>query len=328
MEDFQEHIPVLKEEVLSQFSPRAEDVLLDATLGHGGHAKAYLTISPTARVIGLDADEEALAAARNNLSAWADQVVYIHSNFARLAEVVPSDVRITHVLFDLGIGSHQLADSKRGFAFQGAGALTMRYGQQEGLPPAMLEPLNILEQRLGALPDAMDVLHRLDYRELAQLIRMYGEEKMASRVAGAIKNAPLPQTAQELAAIITSALPSRYERGRIHPATRTFQALRLAVNRELEALQAALPQAMEVLQPNGKLAVISFHSLEDRIVKRFFREQARICVCPPEQPVCTCDRKPRLHIETKKPIVATEGEVVTNPRARSAKLRVATKLPP
>ncbi|MEX1112685.1 MAG: 16S rRNA (cytosine(1402)-N(4))-methyltransferase RsmH [Candidatus Andersenbacteria bacterium] len=323
-----EHIPVLLKEVLLQFSPQAEDVLLDATLGHGGHARAYLEANESTRVIGLDADEQAIQVAQKILAPWSGRVTFIHSNFAQMAQVVAQEEKVTHILFDLGIGSHQIADSKRGFTFQGAGALTMRYGQQEELPPSKIHALNMLERRIGYLPDVTDVLQGLDEYQLATIIKTYGEEKMARRIAAALKSEVIPTTAQELSDSIVAAVPKGYERGRIHPATRTFQALRMAVNRELEVIEAVLPQAVALLEPGGKIAVISFHSLEDRIVKRFFRQQARTCICPPEQPICTCDYKPSLKIETKKPIVAAEGEVVTNARSRSAKLRVATKLPP
>lgn len=320
-----QHIPVLLSEVLLQLSPTAHTVLIDATLGHGGHSRAYLEADSATSVIGLDADQEALDTAGEILKEFKERVTLVHSNFAQLKTAVPENTQADHILFDLGIGSHQLADSKRGFTFEGAGALTMRYGDQTGLPPADFEPLNTLERRIGYLPDVEDIVTGLSERDLAQLIRIYGEERMAGRVATAIQADPLPQSNAELTDRIARALPARYERGRIHPATRTYQALRLAVNRELESLKVALPQAVDLLKPGGRLAVISFHSLEDRIVKQFFRAQAKTCICPPEQPVCTCNTEPRLEIITKKPIVATEGEVGTNPRSRSAKLRVAQR---
>jgi 16S rRNA (cytosine1402-N4)-methyltransferase len=231
----------------------------------------------------------------------------------------------SHVLFDLGIGSHQLADESRGFSFTATENLSMRYGAGE-LPPANITSLNVLADRLGHLPDVTEIIAGLREDELAEVIYVYGEERYSRRIAAAIKAQPLATTSQALAASIVAALPSSYERGRIHPATRTFQALRLAVNRELEALSAALPVAVKLLAPQGKIAVISFHSLEDRIVKYFFRDQAKDCVCPPEQPECTCAAKASLKILTKHPVRAGNDEITKNPRARSAKLRVAEKL--
>lgn len=201
----------------------------------------------------------------------------------------------------------------------------MRYGGGT-LPPANFTSLNRLAERLGHTPDADEIIAGLSAEELADVIYEYGEERYSRRIAAAIKEQPLATTSGALAERIATAVPAQYERGRIHPATRTFQALRLAVNRELEALEAALPLALQLVAPQGKIAVISFHSLEDRIVKYFFRDQARSCVCPPEQPECTCEAKPKVKLLTKKAVRASENEIARNPRARSAKLRVAQKL--
>jgi len=214
-----------------------------------------------------------------------------------------------HILFDLGLGSHQLSDASRAFSFASPASLKVAYGELNSLPPARLQSLNALERHLGYPPDVADILSGLTAADLAELIRFYGEERYAQRVAQALKaSLPIPD-GRRLAQTVADALPSGYEHGRIHPATRTFQALRLAVNRELEVLEIALPQALELLKPGGVVAVISFHSLEDRIVKQFFRAH-----------------KAELEILTKKPVRAGESEVKKNPRSRSAKLRAAKKL--
>lgn len=307
------HTPVLVEEVLHLLQPKPGDVLLDATLGQGGHAAAYLdATAPDGKVVGLDADAEALTQAKENLAKVGERVQFLNQNFASLKDsltgggIVPS--RFSHILFDLGLGSHQLADESRGFSFASPGPLVMAYGELKQLPLSQLQSLNWLEKKLGYPPDAADVIQFLSEEELSELIRHYGEERYASRVARALKRIPPLANAKTLAQVIAAALPNHYERGRIHPATRTFQALRLAVNRELEALQAALPQAVALLRPGGVLVVISFHSLEDRIVKNFFR-----------------DHKDALEILTIKPITATDEEISRNPRSRSAKLRAVRK---
>ena len=323
------HEPVLLNEVIEQFQPQAGDWLLDCTLGHGGHSAAYLDSAPGTQVVGLDADATALAAAKSKLALYGDRVHYKEGTFAQLQDLVLAHsmgsgqggevlnspgqpTGFSHVLFDLGIGSHQLADQTRGFSFASRGPLLMRYAganqvqPAQQLPPAELASLNMLEARLGQPPEALDIIRQLSREELAEVLRHYGEEHRARPIAEAIKReARHIDTGHDVAAVIEELAPRR---GKIHPATKTFQALRLAVNRELETLAVALPQAVAVLKPEGRLAVISFHSLEDRLTKQFFR------------------REPRLTVLTKKPIVATRAEVSQNSRARSAKLRVAIKI--
>lgn len=308
------HTPVLVEEVLHLLQPKPGDVLLDATLGQGGHAAAYLdATAPDGKVVGLDADAEALTQAKENLAKVGERVQFLNQNFASLKDSLTGGgilpLRFSHILFDLGLGSHQLADKSRGFSFASHGPLVMAYGELKQLPLSQLQPLNWLEKKLGYPPDAADIIQFLSEGELSELIRHYGEERYASRIARALKRTPPLASAQALAQVIAGAVPATYEHGRINSATRTFQALRLAVNRELEALQAALPQAVALLHPGGVLAVISFHSLEDRIVKNFFR-----------------DHKDALEILTIKPITATEAEKARNPRSRSAKLRAVLKI--
>jgi len=307
------HVPVLVEEVMGHLRPRSGDRLLDATLGQGGHAAAYLNLSgPAGEVVGLDADDSALAAAKERLTPFGDRVTLRHANFAHLNEAVneanvdSANRPFHHILFDLGIGSHQLTDLTRGFSFAGERSLSMRYGSRGGLPPAKVDSLNRLQRRLGYEPDVVDILQHTTEEELADILYMYGEERFRGRIARALHQRPHPATGQELAKRVSEAVPGHYRRGRLHPATRTFQALRLAVNRELEALETALPAAYDLLAPGGTLVVISFHSLEDRIVKTAFRR-------------FKAERGAR--ILTRKPISASAAELAANPRARSAKLR-------
>ncbi len=319
-----EHTPVLVKEVLEMFQPKPGDALLDATLGHGGHAKAFLDAAGAgAKVIGVDADEEALNVAKQTLAPYGDSVTYRKQNFVDLPKV-----QVNAILFDLGIGSHQIADEARGFSFSSEGPLTMQYGEADSLPDAQLEPINVLTRRLNHYPDASELLNFLSPMALADMVKVYGEERYAGVVGNAIAGGRPFASAKKLASEIEKAVPKFYEKGRIHPATRTFQALRLATNRELEVLESVLPNAVERLLPGGILAVISFHSLEDRIVKRYFRSAAAKCVCPPDQPICTCAHTPQLTILTKRPIIAGEEERERNPRSRSAKLRAARRSSP
>lgn len=316
------HVPVLVREVIALFDPKQNDVLLDATLGHGGHAKAFLDAAGNeSKVIGIDADSAALEVAQQSLASYGDRVTYIHGNFYELPKY-----SVQAVLFDLGIGSHQIADDTRGFSFASTGELSMKYGEHTALPDSYLASMNILTRKLQRYPDAADIVNNLPAASLAELVRFYGEERYAKKVANAITQHRPFGNAHELSQALTQALPAFYEKGRIHPATRTFQALRLAVNRELEVLAHALPLAGDLLVPGGKIAVISFHSLEDRIVKRYFRSEAQGCICPPSQIVCVCNHKPRLEILTRRPVVATSEEMATNPRSKSAKLRAAVRL--
>lgn len=323
------HIPVLQDEVLAAFTPQGSDRLLDGTLGLGGHTAAYLTAGgESTTTVGIDADEAALQGARQRLQQFGSRVTYVRGSYHQIKDFTTGGEILsplfTHILLDLGVGSHQLSDADRGFSFSGQKSLVMRYGGHP-LPPAHEEALNVLTQQLGTFPDVPDLLQHLSIQALAHVIRTYGEEKFALRIAQAIAGhgADIPQ---QLGERIRQAVPKGYEHGRIHPATRTFQALRLAVNRELEILEVALPDLVSVLVPKGKIAVIAFHSLEDRIVKRFFQQSAKGCICPPSAPICICGLKPTLTILTKRPITASEAEKSQNPRSRSAKMRVAQKI--
>ena len=308
------HIPVLFQAVLDGLQIRPGGRYIDATVGGGGHAAGILAASsPDGRLLGLDRDAAAVETAQTQLASYAGRVALVHSSFIHLAEVVQPHgfVPVDGVLFDLGLSSLQLADPTRGFAFTVDGPLDMRFDPTEG----------------GATAAAL--VNQLPFEELRELLYRYGEESQARRISEAIVAARPLRTTRELAAVIEQAVGRH---GRIHPATRTFQALRIAVNDELAALEAALPQAVDILVPGGRLAVISFHSLEDRLVKRFLRQESRDCICPPEMPICTCEHRATLRLATqprpgrRKPIRPTAEEIAANPRARSARLRVAERM--
>jgi len=309
------HLPVLVEEVLEILAPAPGSLHIDATLGGGGHAERILeAANPDGRLLGLDADPLAIARVDARLRPmYGDRLVLRQANFRELAEVAPGPGfgAVDGCLFDLGLSSYQLADRQRGFGFRAGGPLDMRFDTSRGVP-------------------ASDLLASLDTAELTALFRRYGEEPKAPRIARAIVDArrvaPVA-TAEELAALVERVAPPNPRlRRRTHPATRVFQALRIAVNEELEALQAGLAAALDLLRPGGRLVVVSYHSLEDRIVKRFFQAERRGCVCPPDVPVCVCGHDPRLRLLTRPSLTPTAAEIDVNPRARSARLRAAERL--
>jgi 16S rRNA (cytosine1402-N4)-methyltransferase len=309
------HVPVMADEVIEAMAPRAGTTHVDATLGGGGHAERILeSSSPDGRLLGLDADGAAIARVRDRLgSRFGERLTLRQANFRELATVAPDAGfgAVDGCLFDLGLSSFQLADEDRGFGFRAGGPLDMRFDTDRGI-------------------GAAELLATLDRDELTALFRRYGEEPFAGRIARAIvetrRAAPI-RTAEELAALVARVAPSRAPgRRRVHPATRVFQALRIAVNEELDALGAGLAAAVDLLRPGGRLAVLSYHSLEDRIVKRFLQAERRGCTCPPEAPVCVCGRQPRLRLLTPKGLVPSTAEISANPRARSARLRAAERL--
>ncbi|MBN1218767.1 MAG: 16S rRNA (cytosine(1402)-N(4))-methyltransferase RsmH [Anaerolineae bacterium] len=311
------HKPVLLTETIEALQPHAGGVYLDGTIGAGGHAAAILKASaPDGRLFGLDRDESALAVAKRRLSEFGYRVHLLHANFDQLAQIARQHQLppINGVLLDLGVSSMQLDQPERGFSFQANGPLDMRMDPTTG-------------------ESAADLVNRLPESQLADLIYRYGEEPRSRRIARAIVQArPIART-RELADVIASVASFKPRKGdrrrdqpKIHPATRTFQALRIAVNDELGALERALPQAIRLLAPGGRLAVISFHSLEDRIVKQYFKQESQNCICPPEQPICICRHKATIHIITKKPITPSLAEIDENARARSAKLRVVESI--
>lgn len=301
------HIPVLLQEIITALRPHPGGVYLDATVGAGGHAAAILEhSSPDGQLFGFDQDQRALELAAQALSRFDQRVHLIHANFDRLAEIAQGQQipPVDGLLLDLGVSSMHLDQPERGFSFQADGPLDMRMDSTGG-------------------QTAADLVNYLPEEELANLIYRYGEERHSRRIARAIVKArPIHRTGELAQLVAKAAGYSRQEQIRIHPATRTFQALRIATNDELGALERVLPQAIARLKPGGRLAVISFHSLEDRIVKQFFRQESQDCICPPEQPVCTCRHKATIDIITKRPIVPNLSEIDANPRARSAKLRV------
>jgi len=307
------HKPVLVAEVMASLQCRAGALYVDGTLGGGGHAFEILTNSaPDGRLIGIDADSDALREAEKRLAPFGDRAILIKGNYADM-ETILSGLEIEKVegiLLDLGVSSHQLDTAERGFSFTLDAPLDMRMNRDRG-------------------PSAFDLVHTLSRDELEGIIRKYGEERMAGRVARSIVErrslSPIRTTA-DLASVVAGSLPKPRGPARIHPATRTFQAIRIAVNDELAGLRKGLAAATARLKSGGRISVISFHSLEDRIVKDAFREGEKGCICPSDLPVCACGRKPTLKVVTRKPVVAGEDELRDNPRARSAKLRTAERI--
>lgn len=302
------HLPVLYQEIIHALSPHSPGRYVDATVGAGGHAWGILNAShPQGLLLGLDLDPQALEIASQRLSAFESRVTLRQVSYTTLTHQL-ADLgweSVDGIVIDLGVSSMQIDTPERGFSFLADGPLDMRFSPQQPT-------------------SAADLVNTLPENDLADLIYRYGEEKLSRRIARAIVQARPLHTTADLAELVLRAAGGR--RGRIHPATRTFQALRIAVNQELQAVEEFLPQAIQALAPGGRLAVISFHSLEDRIVKQYFRQESRDCICPPDQPVCTCGHKASVLDLTRHPIEATSEEASTNPRARSAKLRIVEKL--
>lgn len=310
------HLPVLVDEVLASLALRSGGSIADCTVGGGGHAERLLeAVAPDGRLLGLDADAAAVREAARVLARFGDRAVLRHANFSDLARVASETGMgpFDGVLFDLGLSSYQLADERRGFAFTADAPPDMRFDETTGV-------------------SALELIDRSSERELARTIATLGEERRAGRIAKAIVAARAQGrlvTASDLAAVVAAAVPARgADAGRIHPATRTFQALRMAVNGELEALDAGLTAAIDVLAPGGRVAVISYHSGEDRIVKQRFARESRDCIEVPLPPACTCGHRATLRTVVPRLIRPTSEEITRNRRARSARLRVAEKLAP
>ena len=305
------HKSVLLDECIEALDLRPDGVYVDGTLGRAGHSREIAKRLTTGRLICIDRDMAAIDAAKERLAPWMERVTLVHGNFADLAEVL-KELELTGVdgmLFDLGVSSPQLDDASRGFSYMQDAPLDMRMDRDAALT-------------------AHEVVNGWSYEELRRILFEYGEERYAPVIAKHIVRAreikPV-ETTLELVELIKGAMPPAALREKQHPAKRSFQAIRIAVNGELDALPPMLKAATEALNPGGRLAVITFHSLEDRIVKRAMQDMARGCTCPPEFPVCVCGKKPKLKVLTRKPIVSGEAELAENPRARSAKLRVAEK---
>jgi len=302
------HVSVLYQPIITALRPRSPGLYVDATVGAGGHAWGILEqSSPKGQLLGLDVDPRALELSHQRLSSFKNRYHLFHSSYTSLSSqlLTLGWDHVDGIVIDLGVSSMQIDSPERGFSFQKDGPLDMRFDPSQPV-------------------SAADIVNTYSEKDLADLIWKYGEERNSYRIARAIiQNRPIESTLH-LAKVIahSSGKPS----GRIHPATRTFQALRIAVNHELDSLEEFLPQAINVLATGGRLAVISFHSLEDRITKQYFRQESRDCICPPEQLVCTCGHKAKITEVTRHPIEADEIEREINPRARSAKLRVAEKI--
>ncbi len=310
------HVPVMLGPVVEALAPepRTSHVRcwIDGTIGGGGHAAALLDrTSPDGRLIGLDRDPAAIARSAERLAGYGERCTLVHGSFAQLAHHAHEHgaASVAGILLDLGFSSDQIEDGDRGLSFQLDGPLDMRLDPTQG-------------------PTAAELIDELDVDALADVIWRFGDERHSRRIARAIGAARPVLTTHALAAVVAGAVPRQPgRRAKRHPATKTFQALRIAVNEELEALHDALPQTVDRLAPGGRLVVISFHSLEDRIVKRFVRDEASGCRCPEELPICVCDPQPRLRLVHRKALVADAAELAANPRARSAKVRVAERLP-
>ena len=307
------HTPVLLAEVLQHLSPHEGSVIVDCTLGGAGHAKRIADIiAPTGILVGIDQDEAALNAAASTLSL-GQRTILLKGNFSELDSLLAQAglAYANGFLFDLGVSSHQLDTAERGFSYRTDAPLDMR-----------------MDPTAGSIT-AADVVNSYQESDIARIVREYGEERWARRIAAFIVAArahrPVTSTYQ-LVEIIKAAVPASARRGGPHPARRTFQALRIEVNRELEVLEDAVRTAVRWLVPGGRLVVISYHSLEDRTVKRVFVDMARTCTCPPDIPVCTCGTVPVLRVLTPRPVTPDSEEVEANPRARSAKLRAAQRL--
>jgi len=306
------HKPVLAEKVVHYLNARDKHWIVDGTLGDGGHSELILENSgPQCRILGIDRDAQALARARERLAPFGDRINFIHNNFSEIKTILMQRKidKIDGFLIDLGVSSLQVETPERGFSFMRNGPLDMRMNRDDK---------TLAGELLTTLSDA----------ELLKVLKDYGEERHAKRIVRAIRKAqgerPI-QTTSCLSKIVSTAIPNPRP-SNIHPATRTFQALRIAVNHELEELKQALRDAIEVLDDAGRLLAISFHSLEDRIVKHFFKDREKGCVCPPKIPVCICGQKSTLKILTRRPVRPSERELVDNPRASSAKLRAAERV--
>ena len=306
------HVSVLLEECIENLNIRPDGIYVDGTLGGAGHSSRIAACLTTGRLIGIDRDPVALQAAGKRLAPYKDRVTLVHSNFSQMAQVL-KDLNITGVdgiLLDLGVSSPQLDDGSRGFSYMTDAPLDMRMNNGDSL-------------------SAKTVVNTWPQEELKRILYTYGEERYAPQIAAAIcrrrEEAPI-KTTLELVDIIRSAMPPAALREKQHPAKRSFQAIRIAVNDELGAVEQIMKDAVGLLNPGGRLAIITFHSLEDRIVKTGMADAAKGCTCPPSFPVCVCGKKPQVKLISKKPITSTEEELKENPRARSAKLRVCEKI--
>ena len=306
------HVSVLLEECIEGLAIKPDGIYVDGTLGGAGHSSRIAAKLTTGRLIGIDRDNVALEAAAERLRPFEDRVTLVHANFCDMDEALGKlgIDKVDGILLDLGVSSPQLDDGQRGFSYMTDAPLDMRMNGED-------------------VRDARQIVNTWSYEELKRILYDYGEERFAPRIAAAIcrrrEQAPI-ETTLELVDVIKGAMPASALREKQHPAKRSFQAIRIAVNDELGAVETVMKKAVPLLNPVGRLAVITFHSLEDRIVKNAMAEAAKGCTCPPSFPVCVCGKKPQVRIVTRKPIVSGEEELERNPRARSAKLRICEKL--
>ena len=309
------HVPVLLDEVVKYLDPQPHRNYIDGTVGGGGHAEAILErTGPDGRLLGFDLDERALRAACIRLKRFGERYTLVKTNYQKIKTVIDEQsfiYPIHGILLDLGLSSDQLANSNQGFSFRDQGPVDMRFDADQTV-------------------SAQEILRHGSEADLVRILKEYGEEARARSIARAIveqRRALEPDEPFTVPMLVSAVVPFFEKKTRrIHPATKTFQAIRLAVNQELPNLRAALPECLPLLTPGGRLAVISYHSLEDRIVKEFFRRESRDCICPPELPECRCQHRAGLRLLTRKPVAPTTAEIRANPRSRSAKLRVAEKL--
>ena len=305
------HISVLLDECIEGLNIKPDGIYVDGTLGGAGHSSQIAKRLTTGRLIGIDRDPVALKAAGERLAPYADRVTLVHSNFCEIAQVLKNlnIDGVDGILLDLGVSSPQLDDGSRGFSYMADAPLDMRMNSEDTL-------------------SAYDVVNTWSYEELRRILFDYGEERYAPKIASAIckrREEKAIETTLELVDVIRGAMPAQALREKQHPAKRSFQAIRIAVNDELGSVEKVMKDAVPCLNPGGRLAVITFHSLEDRIVKTAMAGAAKGCTCPPSFPVCVCGKKPQVHVITRKPIISTDAELERNPRARSAKLRVCEK---
>ncbi len=307
------HEPVMLAETVDSLDCKPAGVYVDGTIGGGGHAKEILIrTAPDGILIGVDRDDDAIAESALRLELFGARAILVKANFTQIRDIVSARgfEKVNGILLDLGVSSHQFDAPERGFGFSRDAPLDMRMDQESGVT-------------------AFDIVNGFPEEKLKKILKEYGEEMMPGRIVRAISErrrlSPIRTTA-ELAEIVRVALPGHLKHKRIHPATKTFQALRIAVNDELENLRTAIESGIDMLEEGGRFSIISFHSLEDRIVKDRFRSWEKGCICPPDFPVCRCGRSPKLKVLTKKPVMSGEDEIVSNPRARSARLRTAIRI--
>jgi 16S rRNA (cytosine1402-N4)-methyltransferase len=308
------HVPVLLEEVLQYVGAKDGELFIDATIGGGGHMRAILETNPKAKVLGLDLDADSLEKLQQELKQEkiANRVKLVHSNYANIGQVAAQEgfSEVSGIILDLGFSSLQLDENSRGFSFQNKGPLDMRYDRSQTLTAA-------------------EVLNKYQEKKLSEIFKKYGEEAFSNRIARQIvvrrKISPLSDT-DEVFHLVKQTLPGQLRHKAADSVRRIFQAIRIEVNSELENLEKALPDMISLLKPGGRIVVISFQSLEDRIVKTFFNLQAKGCICPPDFPQCVCGKEPVIKILTKKPVIASAEEQAVNPRSKPAKLRAAEKI--